>query len=222
LSSPVEFFDVLFLGIFITLSRALNPLFYRHPTSTPPRALDDEIASAESHFISLIHYFSNHHLTVLEGVVIDPWYIVKRMLAELAAAMVVFTQGFDVSGMEVDGGEHESDEDDIPLAKLKAKVDNIIAGSYPEVMDYYLHRVASQHRDFLWTGPPISIVPRLEGCVSLLGVMISEGEQLDLPTCPIFSPQTPPTTSVPSLPAVATKRRGSTHENDLELKRRKV
>jgi hypothetical protein len=78
------------LGIFIILSRAFNPQFY-YPTGAP-QALDDEIASAESHFVSLIHYFSDRYITVLDLVTVDCWYVIKQMLAEFAAAAVVFSQ----------------------------------------------------------------------------------------------------------------------------------
>lgn len=231
MSSPVEFFDVLYLGIFITLSRAFNPRFYN--VGQPPQPLDDEIASAESHFMSLIHYFSAHFITVLDGVVIDPWYIVKRMLAEFAAAVVVFIQAFDQSergdmDMDVDGLEKEGEEEDM-LAPFKVKlaIYDIIGQSYPEVMHYYQHCVGNHHKHFVWTGPPVTILPRSEGIASILGVLISDGEHLDLPTCLIYMPDTTPlttapatpTTSAPSFPATATKRRRSIDANDLRAKK---
>jgi hypothetical protein len=75
ISSPVKFFDIVYLGVFIILSHAFNFLFY-DPTATS-QALEDEIASAESHFLLVIYYFSNHHITILDLVTVDCWYIVK-------------------------------------------------------------------------------------------------------------------------------------------------
>jgi hypothetical protein len=201
------------LGLFIILSRAFNPRFYSTQT---PQALDDEIASAEAHFVSLMHYFSEHYITVLDSLMIDPWYIIKRLLAEFAAAAIIFSQGIDGfqsedMDMDVDALENEGEE--ISPSKLKAKVDEIFAQSYPEVMRYYLQCVATGHKHFTWTGPPITILPRSEACDSILGLLIPEGEKLDHPTCPIFLlettlPPPSPATSNPSLPDTTTQSSG--------------
>lgn len=155
------------------------------------------------------------------------------MLAEFAAAAVVFSEamaefrGEDMD-VEVDGLENEGQEADvIPLSKVKVKLDHIISQSYPEVMDYYLRCVATGHKHFVWTGSPLTILPRSEGCDSLLQVLTSEGEKLDHPMQPIFAPDAalpPPFPAVPnpSLPAAPnTKRRGSTDGDSLGAKKRR-
>ena len=87
------------------------------------------------------------------------------MLAEFASAAVVFSeaiakfQGGDMD-MDIDGLENEGKKADvIPLSKVKVKLDHIISQSYPEVMDYYLYCVATGHRHFVWTGPPLIAIP---------------------------------------------------------------
>lgn len=219
------------MGVFIIVSRAFNPRFYSTTTSAETLSLDDEIASAESHFISLIHYFADHHIAVLDGVMIDCWYIVKRMLAEFAAAAVVFSleiqDGQEESmDMEVDGQEGEEEGDMIPLSKVKAKIDDIIARSYPEAMGYYLNCVAAEHQHFTWTGPALTILPRSEGCDFIVGLLTSEGEKLDHPTHPIFAADMallppPPASYSTSLSATRTKRRGSTHDADMQAKKQR-
>ena len=57
-----------------------------------PQALDDEITSAESHFLSVIHYFSNNPFAILDLVTIDCWYVVRQMLAEFAATAMIFSE----------------------------------------------------------------------------------------------------------------------------------
>lgn len=228
MSSPLQFFDVIYLGIFIILSRALDSRFYG---VQPPQGLDDEIASADSHFVSLIHYFGEHYITILDGVVIDSSYIVKRMLSEFAAAVVVFTDALD----ESQGGDVDMDMDDlegeaadvIAPSKVKLQIDHIIGQSYPEVILYHRHCVATGHKHFIWTGPPVTILPRSEACSSIVGVLMSNGEQLDLPTWPIYIPRTPTTAppipmSAPSVPADVTKRRGSTNDDDVQAKKLKM
>jgi hypothetical protein len=221
------------LGIFIIISRAFDSRFY---DVQPSQFLDDEIASAESHFISLIHYFATHYITILDGVAIDSWYIIKRMLAEFAAAVAVFIQAMDDSpteDMEIDDGqENEGEEADVvPPSKVQSKINDIIAESYPELISYYQRCVASGHKHFFWTGPPVTIVPRSDASESIVGLLISEGEKMDHPTYPIFitdmtppltaPPPPPPATSVAPLPAAPTKRRGSTDGDDLRDKKRR-
>lgn len=224
LSSPVEFFDIVYLGIFIIVSRAFDSNF--HDVIRPPLPLDDEIASAEAQFIALIHYFGEHYISIVDGVMIDPWYIVKRMLAEFSAAVVCFAQALNDSqedDMDVDGEEREGGEEVVLPPKVKVIIDDVIAQSYPELINYYQHCLASRHKVFLWTGPPITILPRSEACESIVGVLISEGEQLDLPTCPIFipPPASAPPPPPPCLSAAPKKRRGSTKDDDLQAKKQK-
>jgi hypothetical protein len=96
------------------------------------QALEEEIASAESYFLSVIHHFSNHHITVLDLVTVDCWYIVKRMLAEFAPAAVVSSEaiaefrGGDMD-VDIDGLENKVNEADVVLSKVKVKVDDIIS-----------------------------------------------------------------------------------------------
>ena len=197
-----------------------------------PQALDDKIASAESHFLSVIYYFSNHHITILNLVTVNCWYIIKQMLTEFAAAMVIFSkaiaesQGGDMD-MDVDGLKNKGKKVDmISLSKVKVKLDHIISQSYPEVMDYYLCCVVTGHKHFVWTCPPLTILPRSEGCNSILQLLTSEGEKLDHLMQPIFtmpdatlSSPPPPAMSNPSLPAAPTKCQVSTRDNALEAKK---
>ena len=132
--------------------------------------------------------------------------------------------------MDVDGLENEGKEADvISLSKVKVKLDHIISQSYPESMDYYLHCVATGHKHFVWTGPPVTILPRSEGCNSILQLLTSEGEKLDHPIRPKFTktdstlpPPPPPAASSSSLPATITKHWGSTNHNELEAKKQRL
>src|ERR1700733_10963233 len=192
ISSPIEMFDVIYLGIFITLSHAFDPRFYGD--TTPPQALVDEIGSAQSHFQSLIHFSSNHFIMILEGVTVHASYIVNRMLAEFAAAVIVFSKAIHDEKEVKKQGEEE--EEEISYFQLKAQIDGIIRHSYPEVLTYYQHCVNNGHKHFTWTGAPVEIVARSEACSSLLPHLTS-GEQLDLPRFPIYNHH-PPTATPPA------------------------
>jgi hypothetical protein len=77
--------------------------------------------------------------------------------------------------VDIDGLENKRNEADVVLSKMKVKVDDIISQSYPEVMDYYLYCVVTGHKHFVWTSPPLTILPRLEACDSILQLLTSEG-----------------------------------------------
>jgi hypothetical protein len=164
---------------------------------------------------------------------VDCWYIFKQMLAEFAATAVVLPEAiaeFREGDMDVDidGFENKENEADVVLSKVKVKVDDIISQSYSEVMDYYLYGVVTGHKHFVWTGPPLTILPRSEACNSILQLLTSEGKKLDHPMQPIFTmpdvipPPPPPATSNPSLSAATTKRLVGTNGNDLEAKKQRL
>ena len=96
-------------------------------------------------------------------------------------------------------------------------------------MDYYLHCVATGHKHFVWTGPPLTILSRSEGCDSILQLLTSEGEKLGHPmrsiftkTDPTLPPPPPPAASNSSLLATMTKHWGSTNHNKLEAKKQRL
>src|SRR5882762_4372594 len=113
LSSEEEFFDSLYLGIFVILSTAYDHRFYY--SQKPPRPLSKEAAFAVTHFHSLLHIFSGRFIVVLEGEAVSVSYVVDRMLAEFAAASMVLAKGF----YESQGyGSDDEVDDRIPGAAL--------------------------------------------------------------------------------------------------------
>jgi hypothetical protein len=157
------------------------------------------------------------------------------MLAEFAAALVVFSQEIDEfqrGDMDVDVNGEEADA--IPPSKVKVKVDDIMAQSHPEAMAYYLNCVAIRHKRFTWTGSPVNIVPRLKlkDVDDLFGSLMSGDEKLDHPTHPIFtadaalspSPSSAPAAAAsnPSLLAAPRKRPESANQDGLEAKKRRL
>ena len=115
------------------------------------------------------------------------------MLMEFVAAIVVFVQALDefqagTMDMDVDDSADEGEEADAILpSKVKPRIDGIISQFYPELIGYYWHCVVSSHKHFIWTGPPVAIMPRSEAWASVFGVLTSESKWLDLPTCFIFN-----------------------------------
>lgn len=165
----MEFFDVLYLGIFITLSPAFDSRFYQ--STEPPPAIFQEVSYALSRFQLLLNDFSNQFTILLGGEAVASSYVLNRMLAEFAAAAVVFAQ-------EIHEYRYQG-EDDV-LFKLRGEVEWILQGSHSEVFSYYSHCLKEGHRDFLWTGPEVQILPRSADLDENF-MSAAPGELLDLP-----------------------------------------
>jgi hypothetical protein len=152
------------------------------------------------------------------------------MPAEFAAAAVVLSEaiaefrGGDMD-VDIDGLKTKGNEGDVVLSKVKVKVNDIISQSYLEVMDYYLYYVVTSHKHFLWTSPPLTILPRSKACDSILQLLTSEGKKLYHPMRPKSTmpdatpPPPPPVASKSSLPAATTKRQVGTNGDNLEAKK---
>jgi hypothetical protein len=181
LSSEVEFFDVLYLGIFVILSSAFDGRFY--DDQKPSIHLVKENACAVDHFYTLLKYFSEQFIVVLGGQPVSHLYVVDRMLGEFAAASVLLAKGIE----ELDAKE-VSDEVDCRIVNSACPgyVEAILQKSHPEVLPYYSRCLAHGHKDFLWTGPNVEIIPRSDS-FKLLVPLARKGEVRDLPSHQIYT-----------------------------------
>lgn len=179
----MEFFDVLYLGIFVILSSAFDGRFYDGQKPSIP--LVKEIACAVAHFYALLNYFSEQFIVVLGGEPVSHLYVVDRMLGEFAAASVVLAKGIE----ELDAKEKElSDEVECRIVNSACPgyIEAILQKSHPEVLPYYSRRLACGHKDFLWTGPNVQIIPRSD-CLNSLVPFARKGEFRDLPSHQIYT-----------------------------------
>jgi hypothetical protein len=172
MSSAEEFFDVLYLGIFGILSPAFDPRFQSKMTQS---TLIEEAEFAIRHFHSLLHNFSLDYIILLEGEVVTYTYVVDRMLAEFAAAVVAFAEA--IAASEGDPSNVESGNKFSVFASI---IEGILQDSYFHVFPYYSRCLASGYKDFTWIGPEVIIVPRSKDVLSLIPLM-TKGELLDLP-----------------------------------------
>lgn len=181
LSSNVEFFDVLYLGIFIILSPAFDTRFYYG--MKPPTPHLKESAKAVCHFHSLLHIFSQRFFIVLEGEVMSHLYVVDRMLAEFAAASV----GLAMATEESHRIEEEvEDGDGISSLTFKEHIEGILLEHHPDLIQYYSRCLDRGHKDFLWNGPNVQILPRSDDFASII-TLTTTGELLDLPSHQIYT-----------------------------------
>jgi hypothetical protein len=175
LSSPAGFLDVVYLGVFIILSSALDRRFDSHGYAAS--TLMEEQGHAILHFHSLLHIFTQRFIVVLDGQPIAPSYVVDRMLGEFAAAIVVFNKAILES--------LEDSQDGTTLSRITDIVTYIIKQTYPAVFPYFSDCVRRGHKHFLWTGPNLHIFQHSEGCDSIMP-LLTLGELIDLPGHQIY------------------------------------
>lgn len=175
----MEFFDFLYLGVFILLSPAFDRRFYH--TKNAPANVVAEVAHAIQHFYNLFHIFSSRFVIDLEGEVVVLSYVIDRMLAEFAAAAVNFSSAIRDSYQEED-----EDEDRISTSLFKASIQDILKENHSEIFSYYSSCLVSQHKHFIWTGPKLRIHSLSEDILSILP-LITLGETSDLLSHQIYA-----------------------------------
>jgi hypothetical protein len=176
MSSEAGFLDIVYLGIFVTLSPAFDRRFYTKPSPS----LVDEQAYAASLFQSLLHLFAVRFVIFLKGTPVAVSYVVDRILAEFAAAAVVFGRGVGRrlgEGNEIGGFT-------ISFPRFLKKIEGIVEASSPDIAAFFSARAVA-HKHFLWSGPSLEIVPRTEELLVTIH-LTGTGEQLDWPGCPIY------------------------------------
>ena len=153
----VEFFDILYLGIFAILSPALDPRFY-HGLKLLATLLA-EIDCAIAHFHALLLNFSWNYIVILEVEPVVYTYVVNRMLAEFAAATIVFSKA-------VEEADPEDAKCGMASSIVAGHIEDILQSSYPTVLqDYSLER---GHYYFIWTGPNLQTLPQLKAGAAII------------------------------------------------------
>ena len=182
MSSAVEFFDILYLGIFTILSPAFDRHFYAG--QSPPPGLGKEISHAAGHFHSLMNIFSLRFIIFLGGEPLAISYVVDKFLAEFVAASVVFanTVGEQYEDCSIGGGGVHLT---ITAAMFMAHIKGVPKALYPKVFFHYSRCLERSHSHFTWTGPDTQIFPRSEDIESIIHLS-TKGEMLDHPADPIY------------------------------------
>lgn len=124
--------------------------------------------------------FSLRYVVFLGGTAVAAQYLVDRILAEFAAAALVFA-----SKVELPLGQGNDGDLGIPFLRFHRRVHNIVQQYSPDLSEFLSRRTTSQHKDFLWSGPEIRVLLRTEDLASFMKVF-GDGELLDLPGCPIY------------------------------------
>jgi hypothetical protein len=189
--SEVEFLDIVYLGIFIILSPAFDGRFY---SKKNPPALVQEAAYAARHFQSLLHNFSIRHIILLAGFAVAHSYIVDRLLAEFAAASVVFANAIHKSQEDKGYGNGEIG-DGVTFSMFAGSIKGIIRDSYPKIFSYFSSCLDSGHKHFTWKGPKFTIFPREEYILNVIP-FATTGELTDLTEYSIYGTNSVPLATI--------------------------
>lgn len=209
LSSQAGFLDIVYLGVFVWLSPAFDRRFYSKPSPT----LVEELACAIRSWQSLIHVFSVRFVILLGGTPVAVSYVVDRILAEFAAAAVVFARGVNRplgEGNDIGGVP-------ITFPRFLKKIQGLLQDWSPQINPFFTSRAESQN-NFLWTGPKLEIFPRTKDMAAIIG-LTGPSELLDWPGCPIYEEELLDDPSPSSEPGVQ-KRARSEDEMDAGPKKR--
>lgn len=190
LSSEEEFLDLVYLGIFVMLSPAFDRRFY----SKPPATLLNEAAYAIRSFHGLMLLFSLRFTIFLEGTAVAVSYVVDRILVEFAAAAVVFARGVEAPNF---GQGNDGSSIRITFPRFLKTVKGILEEHDPHLLPFFSARTDANHKNFLWTGPELQIVPRSEDVIAIMN-QTGDGELVDFPANPIYSQELADSSSAPA------------------------
>lgn len=194
------------------LSPAFDSRFYRTPR---PPVLGEEAAHAVRHFFCLLDIFSQRFIIFLDGVPVAHSYVVDRMLAEYAAAAVVFSKAIHEVQDKGQGDDDNEDDDRITSSMFTIRIERILERCYAEIFPYYSRCFDQGHKHFLWTGPEVQILLRTDALHSTIP-LTTTGELLDLPSHKIYIDSVD-TTPVP----VVGKRHDRGESSDMAEKSKK-
>jgi len=124
---------------------------------------------------------------------VSAFYVVDRMLAEFAAAAVVFAKATH------EGSDDGEVGDGIRSSVFSEHIQGIVQASCPTILRYYSRCLERSQKHFTWTGPQVQIRRRsdeLNYAISLA----APGELLELPGYAIY-------TDLDPIPRVAVGKR---------------
>ena len=91
-------------------------------------------------------------ISIVQGEPVVYTYIINRMLAEFAAATVVFSKAAAEANPE--GAKHGT-----ASSIVVGHVEDILQSSYPAALHYYSRCMERGHSYFIWTSPNLQILP---------------------------------------------------------------
>ena len=162
------FLDVIMVGTLIELADVINRRSYLK-TNTP--VLIEEQNAARHTYRRFLVWFCKTYQIFMGNHCVTPFYMMRRTLVEVAAAITVYKRERD--SLSEEGCTAES---------VQLMVTGWLTQHWPELVPKFKKLVAKPHRTFRWTGPDFRILKLAE--ISLPSALLHE--VLDLPDDPII------------------------------------
>ena len=89
---------------------------------------------------------------------------------------------------------------------MRESIEVILLQSHPEVIPYYLRSLDRGHKDFLWAGPNLLILPHSDDFTSIFS-LTTKGEIIDLPSYQIYTKDLDPILPIPKDDIIAIRKR---------------
>ena len=129
-------------------------------------------------------------------------YVVDQMMGKFAAASVVPARGVEeevgIKGLEAKNRATNT--------AVRESIEVILLQSHPEIIPYYSRSLDCGHKDFLWTGPNLLILPRSDDFTSIFS-LTTKGEIIDLPSYQIYTEDLDPIPPIPKDDIIAIGKR---------------
>ena len=129
-------------------------------------------------------------------------YVVDQMMGKFAAALVVLARGIEE---EVRIEELEA-KNRATSAAVRESIEVILLQSHPEVIPYYSYSLDRGHKDFLWTGPNLLILPHSDDFTSIFS-LTTKSKIIDLPSYQIYTKDLDPIPPIPKDNIIAIRKR---------------
>lgn len=142
--------DLITVGCFVELSQAFDERSYIKQAI--PDDEMEEIEAATTRYRRFIAWFSHRFYLVIDNEWVNPQYIFKRRLIDLAATMVLYVKQQMEDTHLADVPEHSLTE-----KRILAFIQVHLSTAYPDVLPAFMAACTSPSRRFYYSGPTIEL-----------------------------------------------------------------
>jgi hypothetical protein len=103
-------------------------------------------------------------MVVLAGQPVSPLYVFHQMLREFAAALMALVNAISD---DLDNGDNNA----CCYSLVGIRIFVIINSSYPFIIPYYHECRDRVHKDFIWTGPDLQVVPHSQSLHAIIPLL---------------------------------------------------
>jgi hypothetical protein len=153
--------DIIMLGNILELSKVFSG-------KSKATLENEEQDMARLRYRRFMMWFADHHLIVLDGELVNPWYVCYRSLLEFATSLCEYKSVWS--------------DDNGAAILFRRQVTEHISHQWPLLLPRFLQLLDSPTRLFTWSGPALTIWQR-----DHLPPNFAAPESMDVADSPVFS-----------------------------------